>query len=255
MQMYAAERQQSILSQARELGRVEVAQLADALDVTAETVRRDLTALEKRGVLRRVHGGAIAVDRLEPEPTLAARSSLHTDVKRRIAARVLEQLPSGGTVLLDAGSTTLAIVDLLPHDIELTVLTNSVPAIAPLASRAGILLFVLGGGVRGVTGAMVGDWTVDALANVVVDVAVLGTNGMSASRGFTTPDEAESRAKRAMVASARRVIVAADSSKAGDDHFHRFAAPEDVDLIITDTDMADDVAAELRVTGPEVVLA
>lgn len=255
MQMYAAERQQTIATQARELGRVEVSHLADALDVTAETIRRDLTALERRGVVRRVHGGAIAVERLDPEPTLATRSGLHTETKRRIAANVLEHLPAGGTVLLDAGSTTLAIVDLLPRDMELTVLTNSIPALAPLASRPGITLFVLGGAVRGVTGAMVGDWAVDALASVVVDVAVLGTNGMSAARGFTTPDEAEARAKRAMVASARRVIVAADSSKAGDDHFHRFAAVDQVDLIVTDADLPEDVAAELRAAGPEVVLS
>jgi len=255
MQMYAAERQQVILTQAATSGRVEVAQLADSLEVAAETIRRDLTALEKRGVVRRVHGGAIAVSRLEPEPTLATRSTRFPDVKRRIASRVLEQLPQGGTVLLDAGSTTLAIIDLLPHDIELTVLTNSIPAIAPLASRPGIELFVLGGRVRGVTGAMVGDWTVDALMSVVIDVAVIGTNGMSASRGFTTPDQAEAHAKRAMVAAARRVVVAADSTKAGDDHFHRFAKVDDVDVVVTDTDLACDFADELRAAGPEVVLA
>ena len=83
----------------------------------------------------------------------------------------------------------------------------------------------------------------------------MGTNGFSAARGLTTPDQAEALVKAAMVRSARRVVVATDSSKAGDDHLHRFATLADVDLVVTDTDLADDVAAELRAAGPEVVTA
>jgi DeoR family fructose operon transcriptional repressor len=253
--MYAAERQQRILTEARRAGRVEVAALADSLGVAAETVRRDLTALERRGSLRRVHGGAIPVERLELEPTLATRSTRLTEVKRRIAARVLDELPTGGTVLLDSGSTTLAVVELLPPDADLTVLTNSVAAAAVLSTHPGVTLYLLGGRVRGVTGAAVGEWATRALDGVTVDLAVLGTNGISAGRGLTTPDQAEALVKRAMVRAARRVVVATDSTKAGDDHLHRFAELADVDLVVTDADLDDDVAAELRAAGPEVVTA
>jgi DeoR family transcriptional regulator, fructose operon transcriptional repressor len=253
--MYAAERQQRIMAQARREGSVEVTVLADSLGVAAETVRRDLTALERRGSLRRVHGGAIPVERLELEPTLAARSTRLTDVKRRIAARVLDELPTGGTVLLDSGSTTQALVQLLPPDLDLTILTNSVQTAAALSTHPGITLYLLGGRVRGVTGAAVGDWATSALSGVVVDVAVMGTNGFSAGRGLTTPDQAEARVKAAMVAAARRVVVATDSSKAGDDHLHRFAELADIDLLVTDRDLADDVAAEVRAAGPQVVTA
>ncbi|HET7761710.1 MAG TPA: D-beta-D-heptose 1-phosphate adenosyltransferase, partial [Phycicoccus sp.] len=114
---------------------------------------------------------------------------------------------------------------------------------------------LLGGRVRGVTGAAVGEWATRALEGVTVDLAVLGTNGISAGRGLTTPDQAEALVKRAMVRAARRVVVATDSSKAGDDHLHRFAELTDVDLVVTDADLADDVAAELRAAGPEVVTA
>ncbi len=253
--MYAAERQQRILAEARTAGRVEVTSLAESLGVATETVRRDLTALEQRGSVRRVHGGAIPVERLELEPSLATRSTRLTDVKRRIAARVLDELPTGGTVLLDSGSTTLAVVQLLPPDLDLTVVTNSVAAAATLSTHPGISLYLLGGRVRGVTGAAVGDWATAALEGLVVDVAVLGTNGVSAARGLTTPDQAEALVKAAMVRCARRVVVATDSSKAGDDHLHRFARLEDVDLLVTDADLADDVAAELRAAGPQVVTA
>lgn len=253
--MYAAERQQRIMAEARRAGRVEVSLLADALGVAAETVRRDLTTLEQRGSLRRVHGGAIPVERLELEPTLATRSTRNAGVKRRIAARVLDELPTGGTVILDSGSTTQAVVQLLPPDLDLTVLTNSVSAAAALSTHPGVTLYVLGGRVRGITGAAVGEWATRALEDVVVDLAVLGTNGFSAARGLTTPDQAESLVKAAMVRSARRVLVATDSTKAGDDHLHRFAALADVDVLVTDTDLADDVAAELRAAGPQVVTA
>ena len=166
---------------------------------------------------------------------------------------MLDELPSGGTVLLDSGSTTQAVVQLLPPDLDLTVLTNSVSAAAALSTHPGITLYLLGGRVRGVTGAAVGDWATNALDGVVVDVAVMGTNGISAARGLTTPDQAEALVKAAMVRSARRVVLATDSSKAGDDHLHRFADLADVDLVVTDTDLADDVAADLRAAGPEVV--
>jgi DeoR family fructose operon transcriptional repressor len=202
-----------------------------------------------------VHGGAIPVERLELEPTLATRSSRLTDVKRRIAARVLDELPTGGTVLLDSGSTTLAVVQLLPPDLDLTVVTNSVAAASALSSHPGVTLYLLGGRVRGTTGAAVGEWATAALDGLVVDLAVLGTNGFSAARGLTTPDQAESLVKAAMVRSARRVLVATDSSKAGDDHLHRFATLAEVDVLVTDTDLADDVATELRAGGPVVVTA
>jgi DeoR family fructose operon transcriptional repressor len=202
-----------------------------------------------------VHGGAIPVERLEVEPSLATRSGRLTEVKRRIAARALDQLPSGGSIILDSGTTTRAVAELLPPDLDLTVLTNSLSAASVLATHPGVSLYLLGGRVRGQTGAAVGDWTVRALTDVVVDVAFIGTNGFSVARGLTTPDQSEALVKRAMVASARTAIVLSDSSKAGDAHLHRFAELGDIDILITDTDLDDDVAAEIRAAGPDVVTA
>ncbi|MDO5504461.1 MAG: DeoR/GlpR family DNA-binding transcription regulator [Actinomycetia bacterium] len=253
--MYAAERQQRIMVQARQDGRVEVSGLAEALGVTPETVRRDLTALERRGSVRRVHGGAIPVDRLEVEPTLAARTTRLTAQKRRIAQRALEELPGEGAIILDSGSTTLAVADLLPAETALTVLTNSVTAAARLSTRPGINLYLIGGRIRGITEAAVGEWALSALRDITVDVAFLGTNGFSAARGLTTPDQSEALVKRAMVGAARRSIALADSTKSGDDHLHRFADLDDIDLLITDTDLDADVAAEITTLGPDVVLA
>ncbi len=253
--MYAAERQQRIISDARIAGRVEVSTLADSLGVTPETIRRDLSALERRGSLRRVHGGAIPVERLEVEPTLATRVGRHGDVKRRIAARALDEVPEGGSILLDSGSTTQALAELLPTERELTVVTNSLSVATTLSSHREIALYVVGGRIRTTTGAAVGDWAIDALADLTVDVAFLGTNGLSVRRGLTTPDQAEAAVKRAMVAAARTSIVLADSSKAGDDHLHRFAHLEEIDVLITDTDLDDEIADQFQAAGLQVVTA
>lgn len=253
--MYAAERQQQILTEARSAGRVEVSALADSLDVTPETIRRDLSALERRGSLRRVHGGAIPVERLEVEPTVETRVSRHGEAKRRIAARALDEVPEGGSILLDAGTTTLALAELLPADRELTVVTNSLEVAGALSPRPFVSLLLVGGRVRRRTGAAVGDWAMTALAGVTVDVAFLGTNGISARRGLTTPDQAEAATKRAMVAAGRTTVVLADASKAGDDHLHRFARLEDLDVLITDDGLDAEDADAFRTAGLRVVTA
>src|SRR5918992_4907775 len=123
--MYAEERQLEILSRARTAGRVDVAGLADDLEVTQETVRRDLTVLERRGLVKRVHGGAIPVERLDYEPRLATRREQHAEEKQRIAQAALAEVPAEGAVLLDSGSTPEALARLITSDRELTVVTNS----------------------------------------------------------------------------------------------------------------------------------
>lgn len=253
--MYAAERQQHILGAARAEGRVEVGALAESLDVTTETVRRDLSALERRGLLRRVHGGAIPVELLEPETGLEVRVGRSSEAKRRIAQRALEEIPRGGTVLLDAGTTTLAIAQALPADASLTVVTNSLMIGAVLADRAGVSLLQLGGRVRPVTGAAVGRWTCEALAELTVDVGFLGANGFDPARGLTTPDADEAAAKRAMLGAARTAVLVADASKAGRAHLHRFAEIEEIDTVITDTQLDADTADAVRAAGPRVVTA
>src|SRR5260370_41058634 len=125
--MYAEERQQEILRRPRDAGRVAVVTLAEDFGVTMETIRRDLTVLERAGTLRRVHGGAIPVERLGFEPALAARDAVMTSEKERIAKAALAEVPDEGVILLDAGSTTTRLADVLPTDRDLTVVVNSPP--------------------------------------------------------------------------------------------------------------------------------
>jgi DeoR family fructose operon transcriptional repressor len=253
--MYAEERQQYILDSARASGRVEVNTLAEALDVTPETVRRDLTILERHGVLRRVHGGAIPVERLGFEPGVELRSERLVAEKERIAKAALPHLPDEGTVLLDAGTTTLRLAELLPRDHELTIVTNSLGIASLVAPYPNLSLYLLGGRVRGRTLAAVGSWVTNALQDVFVDIAFMGTNGLTPERGLTTPDQSEAAAKRAMIKAARRSVVLTDHTKIGVDHFSRFADLSDIAAVITDDGLDPETAAEIEALGPEVVLA
>ena len=149
--VYPEERQQGILLLARSEGRVDVAELAIELDVTPETIRRDLTVLERAGVLRRVHGGAIPVERLGFEPALATRESVMTVEKERIAKAALAEVPQDGAILLDAGSTTGRLADILPTDRELTVVTNALSIALKLSAVPSISVMIIGGRVRGRT--------------------------------------------------------------------------------------------------------
>lgn len=253
--MYAEERQQEILRLARAAGRVDVVTLAEQFEVTTETVRRDLTVLERAGVLRRVHGGAIPVERLGFEPELATRDEVMTAEKERIAKAALAELPDDGSVIIDAGTTTGRLVHILPTDRELTVIVNSPPLATALAARANLSVIVLGGRLRGRTLATVDDWALQPLAHLHVDVAFMATNGCSAAKGLTTPDPAEAAIKRAMVKAAERSVLLADHTKFTNTYLAGFAALSEIDVVITDSGLDLSTAAELSAAGPQVIRA
>jgi DeoR family transcriptional regulator, fructose operon transcriptional repressor len=253
--VYAEERLQLIVNRARAQGRVDVAALAAELEVTPETVRRDLTSLERQGLLRRVHGGAIPVERLGFEPAVGQRAERFQEEKERIAKAALAELPPEGAILLDSGTTTARIAEVLPLDRELTVVTNSLPIALTLSVRPNVQVLVTGGRVRSRTLAGVGDWATSALSSVRVDIAFLGANGVSVAHGLTTPDQSEAAAKRAMIRAARRAVVVADHSKLGTDYFARFGELTDVDTLITDSGADDELVADFEAHGLTVVRA
>ncbi|MEV4329827.1 DeoR/GlpR family DNA-binding transcription regulator [Streptomyces sp. NPDC049597] len=253
--MYAAERQQEILRLARDGGRVDVLSLAESFQVTAETIRRDLKSLDRAGLVRRVHGGAIPAGRLDFEPDLAERESTAADEKDRIAQAALGELPEEGSVILDAGSTVGRLAAAFPLDRSLTVVTHALPVAARLADHPGIDLHLVGGRVRHRTRAAVDAWALRAYGEIHADVLFIGANGYSVDGGLTTPDLAEAAVKRAQIAAARRVVLLADSAKHGQEHFARFGGLSDVDLLITDSGLAPKDAAAIEAAGTEVVRA
>jgi DeoR family fructose operon transcriptional repressor len=255
--VYPEERQQAIASLVMSRGRASVAELAEAYAVTTETVRRDLAVLDRSGVLRRVHGGAVPARALHlAEPGVAERETTRTDHKNAIAACAADFFPmTTATVLFDAGTTTARVAALLPTDREVVVVTNSVPIAARVSTLPSVTVHLLGGRVRGLTQAAVGSQALAALQALRVDIAFIGTNGISIDHGLSTPDVEEAAIKRAMVEAANYVVVVADSSKIGREEFVSFASIDSVDALVTDSEITETDRAALTERGVEVVVA
>jgi len=262
--VFAEERQLVISALVAEQGRITVADLATRFGITPETVRRDLDALESTRQLRRVHGGAVAIDRVSmSERSLEERQGQRQGEKSRIAAAAAAMIPASptGSILLDAGTTTEILADRLatwtpqaPGD-QLLVITNAIPIAFKLSGNDQIQLHILGGRVRGLTRAVIGAGTTEQLDALRPDIAFVGTNGVDAEFGFSTPDTAEAAVKKAIVRSARRVVALADSSKLGEKTLVRFAVLGDIDTLITDAPPSAELAAALAAADVEVVIA
>ncbi|GAA3533012.1 D-beta-D-heptose 1-phosphate adenosyltransferase [Aeromicrobium flavum] len=255
--MYAAERQVLLAERLTRHGRLSVNELARELSVSTETIRRDLDVLERAGTATRVHGGAVLSSTYARiEASLAQRTGERPDLKARIAQAALRFLPdAGGSILLDGGSTVAHLAEVLPSDRRLTVLTHSVAIAHVLLGHEAIALHLLGGRVREVTGVAVGQSTVDALRATRVDVAFLGTNGVTPDHGFSTPDSEEAAVKRALVESARTRVVLADSTKFGPHQVFSFADLTDATAVVTDDGVRAADRAMLEDAGVEVVVA
>jgi DeoR family fructose operon transcriptional repressor len=251
---YPEQRRGLILERLRTEGRADAAAIAEELGVTGETVRKDLMALDQQGLLRRVHGGAVPVRRLAYEPAVSTRTDF-IDEKTRIAKAALRQLPTGGSVLLDAGSTVGRLAAMFPHDKELTVYTNTLSIAIRLLDRPLLTVHTLGGRIRPLTEAEVDDWASRSLADINVDVAFLGANAISLDRGLTTPDPAEAAVKRLMLESARRRVLLADRSKFGCVSNCKHADLADIDLLITDSGIDGRELKAVQAAGVEVELA
>jgi len=259
--MYATERHEQIELLLAAQGRVSVVELADRFDVTTETIRRDLDHLESAGALRRVHGGAVGRERASTrEPSLAERLEHHGGAKTAIGARALDVLGEdfSGSVFLDAGTTTAAVAAALAPRLmaeRIEVVTHSLTLGHALAGVPGASLSLIGGRVRGLTAAAVGADTVRAIGALRPDVAFIGTNGLSAVFGLSTPDPDEAAVKRAIVASARRVVVVADAEKFGVELLVGFAPLEAIDVLVTDTAPDAELASALADADVEVWLS
>jgi DeoR family fructose operon transcriptional repressor len=235
------QRQRDIYGLALKQGAVDVSALAKRFNVTTETIRRDLTELQDRLLLRRVHGGAVPYERRDHEPMVDARGMLNADEKLRIGREATLQVPAKGSVIIDSGSTGQRFAEVFPGDRDIHVITNSLTIGATLVRRGVSRLTVLGGAVRTNTFAMVDASTVDSVRKLSVDVLFISCDGLSFGRGLTTPYSDEALLKRAMIESARRVVAIVDSSKLGNEQLFGFAGLDEIDVLVTD-DRADRAA-------------
>ncbi|MTD14424.1 DeoR family transcriptional regulator [Nakamurella sp. YIM 132087] len=248
------ERRRMILEQARGSGHVAVTDIASELDVAAETVRRDLKVLEDHGLVRRTHGGAYPVESAGFESNMARRSESWVAEKKRIATAAVEQLGPAETVFLDEGFTPQLVAEELARSgRSMTVVTASLSGAAALSLSPTIDVIALGGRVRSRTLGTVDHWATSMLAQFVLDVAVIGANGITRDRGLTVPNTAVAAVKaKAMEVSRRKIFVGAHT-KFGVTSFCRFAEVSDFESLITDSALSTHEAHRYAALGPQVI--
>ncbi|MEL7155419.1 MAG: DeoR/GlpR family DNA-binding transcription regulator [Actinomycetota bacterium] len=252
--LFQQERQREIVTVTLAHGRAEVGDLADRFGVTTETIRRDLSDLQSRKLVRRVHGGAVPWETSGFEPLLSIRSKKNDEEKRRLAIAAVQELPTGGSVIIDSGSTLTRFARAIPGDQALRVVTNSLDVATNLAEHDSIDVIVIGGKVRKNTLAMVDAAAVAAVQPLRVDTLFISTDAASPESGLTTPYRDEAALKSAMIAAARRVVALVDHTKFGDDHFARFARWSDIDVLLTNRELDPRTVEAIEATGTTVRL-
>lgn len=240
---------------------VEVARLADTLGVSAVTIRSDLDALERRMLLRRIRGGATSVQPARFVRPLELPSQSFGKEKERIGAMAARMVRDGETIILDAGTTTLAMALSLPADLrDVVVITSSLDIAISLETHSGVTVMVTGGTVKK-TGrnprsrSLIPPFAGLLLAQINADCAYLCCAGIDATRGFTNAHFEEVEMKRAMLSAARRVVMLGDHGKIGHVAGARIAGVGEVSSLVTDSGAEPADVSSLEATGLDVILA
>ena len=255
--MLPAARQTSILNWAREHGTVRVAELAETLDVSEMTVRRDIDTLVTSGLLRRVHGGAVLpAGTSTDEPGFERKLTREDAEKEAIAREAASMVTPGMAIGLSAGTTTWHLANHLATMSGLAVVTNSVQIASVFYERDDPSVHVLlTGGQRTPSDALVGPIAISALRQLHLDILFLGVHGMDENVGFTTPNLLEAETNRALVASARRTVVVADHTKWNTIGISTIALLGDAAVVISDDGLPAHAREVLREEVGELRIA
>ncbi len=252
----SSSRQQQIIEIIRERGETRVGDLATELGVSEMTIRRDLDYLDRRGLVVRIHGGAmIRRDRATNEPDFGTKRQRQLSEKGAIAAAASNHVPSEAAIGITGGTTTFEVAHHLDHVSDVTVVTNSLAILELLDSlhRPDISV-VLTGGSPTRSNALVGPVAVNTLRTFNLDLVIMGIHGMDELRGFTSPNLLEAETNRAFIEAAERLIVVADHSKWGTSGLTTIAPLDAADLLITDAGIEPEAASILNDHLPEVTI-
>jgi DeoR/GlpR family transcriptional regulator of sugar metabolism len=248
-------RRNLILKTVDERGSVTVLELADRLDVSMMTIRRDLAELEGEGALRRVHGGAVSTHGRSYEPVFPTRAAHMQAEKERIGQLAASLVADGESIALDIGTTMLTVAQGLVSRRNLTVLTPSLHVANLLLSHPEIRVVVSGGIARPIEGSLIGDLARAAFAHLFVDRVFLAVSCIDATHGLSEYNWDDALIKQAMIASAREVIVVADSSKFGKTAFAQVATLSQVHKIVTDRVPPPDIVELMERSGVALLVA
>ena len=243
-------RHTAIIDLLKQQGKAKVEELAERLNVSEVTIRKDLTRLEEQGLLERIHGSAIISQRSRFNIAFLERLRLKAPAKTLIARAAVSYIQEGDSIILDAGTTTLSLAHVIMEKRfhSLLVITTSMPAALEL-SKGNHDILLIGGQVRSHSLALIGPMTVRNLQSFHVDRAFIGTSGISLTHGYSTPNALDAQVKEAMIRAAAETYVVADSSKFGHDCLVSFAGVAGIHLLITDSGIPAEYIREFRERG------
>jgi DeoR/GlpR family transcriptional regulator of sugar metabolism len=256
--VFARERQHHIFRLVEEHGRVFVAELARRFEVSEQTIRKDLLALEQDRRLVRTHGGAITPDRGRPELGFDLRRRLEAEAKAQIGAAAAGLIEDGQTVAFDASTTALEVARCLRERggwHQLTVVTNGIRIAEELAAERGITILMPGGRMRWEALSLVGPWGDGFFRRINVEHAFLGAAGFTIEAGLTDATEEEAQIKRAMVVSAREVTGIIDHTKWGRTALATFCRTDRITRLVTDAPVPQELRAAVARTALDLVAA
>jgi DeoR/GlpR family transcriptional regulator of sugar metabolism len=233
-------------------GELKIAELSPRFSISEMTVRRDLEVLEREGILKRVRGGAISAISRSYEPPFALRAGRNAGAKKLIGETVAQMISDGETVIIDVGTTALAVAEALSDRRSLTIVTPSLRAAWLLADNAELRVMVTGGTVRPMERSLVGPLSDKAFENLYCDTYIMGIGGIDVDAGFTEFNLDDARVKQEAMRYSQRCVAVADATKLGRVAFARVAGLEQVDALVTDGGADAEKVAELREAGLEV---
>jgi DeoR/GlpR family transcriptional regulator of sugar metabolism len=251
---FAPERRERVKQILKARHAVRVEDLREELGVSTATIRRDLHELEEEGELHRVHGGAVSVELRPIEARFEAKAATNPEQKQRIAERAAAMVEPDSRIYLDAGSTCLELAKLLALRTDITVVTNSLPAINELAGQ-GPRLIVIGGELRPLSQALVGPLSTKVLDELYLDHAFVGTFSISLDAGMTTTDPAEAFTKEHVLSRTREAVLLVDGSKLGTRSFAQAGRLDQIDVVITDAELDEEASATFEHAGVRVLVA
>lgn len=248
------ERRRAILAALNRDGRVLVKDLAAHFQVSQITIRKDLEVLQGRGLIHRTHGGALVPSSgALSDPSLQEKEKLHRTEKMRIAQAAVRLVEEGQSILLDSGTTTMAIARALRNFHRLTVITNAVNIAAELANSE-IEVILTGGTVRKNSFSLVGPLAEETLRHLSADTLFLGVDGFDTRLGLSTPNLQEAKVNRVMVEISRKVVAVCDSSKFGRRSLSTIVPPNAIHHVITDKKISKMDIQNLKDTGVSLTL-
>lgn len=253
--MLAVERRRRIAEIIRSRGVVAVTELAEALSASEITLRRDLRVMADQGILMRTHGGAVLPAGLAHEPTYSEKARQAAAEKAAIARLAVGMVRPGDSIVLGAGTTTLALAHLLVDFPELTVVTNSLLVAQALLPASRVEVILTGGTLRRSIHALVGPAAEDSLRSLRASQTFISGNGLTAERGLSTPSPLVAAADRALAAAAQQIVVLADHTKVGVETMVQTVPLERIAILITDDGADPDQVAEMRAAGVDVRVA